>query len=345
MRVVRKLIPAALLLAGAAWFALRPYKGFEKDVVVTIPRGSTTRAMAETLEANGVVRHRWLFLAARALNRNVTLQAGEYHFIDPAAPHAVLARIAHGDVLYYELTVPEGSNMFDVATAAGKLGLFDAGSFLRAARDPALVRDLAPKAANLEGYLFPSTYRLTRDTDARRLCKMMTAQFRSVWRQLTPGKADVHATVTMASLVEKETGNPAERARVSSVFHNRLDKSMRLQCDPTTIYAALLGGTWRGKIHRSDLDSTHPYNTYQSAGLPPGPIANPGRSSLEAALRPEKSDVLYFVAKPGSTREHQFSATRAEHEQAVAAYRHGRQAQQQTKAPPAVPGGAKPRRG
>src|SRR5260370_3738613 len=204
-----------------------------------------------------------------------------------------------------------------------------AEDFLKAAGDPAPIVDLAPKARTLEGFLFPSTYRLSHTTTAVQLCKTMTEQFRREWSKVTGGKlaaknADPQRTVTLASLVEKETAAPDERPLIASVFTNRLAKNMRLECDPTTIYAALLDKRYRGVIHRSDLASTNPYNTYQNAGLPPGPIANPGGQALAAALDPAETDYLYFVAKPAGG-SHQVSANMAEHEKAVTAYRHAAQ--------------------
>jgi UPF0755 protein len=199
-----------------------------------------------------------------------------------------------------------------------------ADDFLAAAEDPALIRDLAPKAKSLEGYLFPSTYRLSHHTTPAHLSKMMTDEFRKQWTKLAAGSADVLSAVTLASLVEKETGTPEERPVVASVFRNRLAQGMRLQCDPTTIYAALLENRYRGAIHKSDLASANPYNTYENAGLPPGPIANPGVASLRAALEPAATPFLYFVAKPEGGG-HQFSTTIAEHEKAVIAYRHATQ--------------------
>jgi UPF0755 protein len=250
------------------------------------------------------------------------LQAGEYRFSSAASANEVLGRIARGDIFYFEVTVPEGSNMFDIAHLLEQRKIFTADAFLEAASDASLVHELAPNAKTLEGYLFPSTYRLTHSTTAPQLTRMMIAEFRREWTQLTAEhkSADANATVTLASLVEKETGTPEERPKIASVFANRLAKNIRLQCDPTTIYAALLDNRYHGKIHKSDLASTNPYNTYQHEGLPPGPIANPGRASLAAALNPATTEFLYFVAKPEGG-SHQFSATLAAHTLAVAQYR------------------------
>jgi len=192
--------------------------------------------------------------------------------------------------------------------------------FLKIARSPALIRDLAPNAPSLEGYLFPSTYRVTKNVTAPLLARMMTDLFRKKWQELgAPGA--VNDLVTLASLVEKETAVPAERPLVASVYRNRLEKSVALDCDPTTIYAALLEERYRGTIHRSDLASTNAYNTYRHAGLPPGPIASPGMASLRAAAAPAETNYIYFVAKPDGSGGHNFSATLAEHNRAVASYR------------------------
>jgi len=282
--------------------------------------------MADLLVQAGVVRGRADFLVARLVSQSRVLQAGEYRFNHPATPLEVVGRIARGDIFYYELVVPEGKNMFDIAAAIEQLGLFKASRFLAAARDPHLIRDLDPLAPTLEGYLFPDTYKLGRQTTPEDLCRTMTVKFREAWRSLqrgvNAGTNDVHRTITMASLVEKEGKLPAERPRIAAVFENRLRIGMKLDCDPTTIYAALLDGRYRGVIHRSDLDSDNPYNTYRHAGLPPGPIANPGLAAVRAADAPERSDALYFVARPDGSGAHEFSSTIAAHESAVEKYRH-----------------------
>jgi UPF0755 protein len=217
--------------------------------------------------------------------------------------------------------------MFDLSQTVAQLGLFSADAFLAAARNPAMIRDLDPAAPSLEGYLFPNTYKLSRHATATDLCRTMTAKFREVWRGLAgddPTKArDVHATVTLASLVEREAKLPQERPLIAAVFANRLRIGMKLDCDPTTVYAALLEGRYRGAIHRSDLDSDNPYNTYRHAGLPPGPIANPGLDSLRAAMHPSDSAALYFVARPDGSGGHTFSNDLASHNAATEIYRRG----------------------
>jgi UPF0755 protein len=317
----RLLVPlAAALLLAAALFLRVPYAGFHGEAFVDIPRGAGTRAIARLLKRAGAVRFESQFLALRLLRPRAALQAGEYRFTRAASPWAVYSRLARGDVFYYELPVPEGRNMFDIAQSVEDLGLMPAEQFLAAARDPAPIRDLAPEARTLEGYLFPSTYHVTRSMSAADICRQMVEQFRRAWKELgsPPG---AHRLVTLASLVEKETAVAEERPLVASVYRNRLARGMKLDCDPTTIYAALLEERYRGAIFQSDLASRNAYNTYPHAGLPPGPIANPGKGSLQAALQPAETNFLYFVARPRGGGAHQFSADMDSHERAVARYR------------------------
>jgi UPF0755 protein len=322
MKIVRVLALPVLLLAFLAVRLWLPYRGFPGEVYVEIPRGTSTSGMADLLAGAGAVRSRWDFLAARLVKGDHVLQAGEYRFSRAATPFEVYDRIARGDIFYYELVVPEGKNMFDIAAAAEQLGLFPAAQFLSAARNPSLIHDLDPEAPTLEGYLFPNTYRLGRHTTPEHLCQTMTAKFREVWRSLSTS-ARVHDTLTMASLVEKEGKLAEERPRIAAVFENRLRIGMKLDCDPTTIYAALLADRYRGTIYRSDLESESPYNTYRHTGLPPGPIANPGLPSIRAVLDPSRSDELYFVARPDGSGGHQFSTNIADHQAATERYRRG----------------------
>ena len=303
------------------YLSLRPYGGGQ--TFVEIERGMSSRDIAQLLAAEGVVRSPWIFMGIRALHPKASLEAGEYRFDSPETPWAVFNKIRRGEVFYEEFTVPEGSNIFDIAALLERGDTVNAGAFLKAAADPASIRDLDPQAPDLEGYLFPSTYRVTHRTTAGQLCHVMTAEFRRQWNALG-GRAhstDVHRIVTLASLIEKETAVSGERPLVAAVFLNRLQLNMPLQCDPTTVYAALLENRYRGAIHKSDLASENPYNTYAHAGLPPGPIANPGASSLKGALEPANVDYLYFVAKGDGSGSHHFSSTLLEHEKAVLAYR------------------------
>jgi UPF0755 protein len=316
---------ALIALASALGYLLfLPYRGFENNTFVKIERGTGTIEIGRTLAQAGVIRYSWQLWVERALHPNAKLQAGEYRFAQPATADEVFSRIARGDIYYFEVTVPEGSNMFDIARILEASGAMPSGDFLKTAADPGPIRDIDPSAKTLEGYLFPSTYRLSHSTTPAELCRQMTGLFRKHWTKIARG-ADPHHTVTLASLVEKETGITSERPLVAGVFENRLKKNMMLQCDPTTIYAALLENRFRNTIYRSDLTSQNPYNTYQHTGLPPGPIANPGDDSIQAALHPAATDFLYFVAKPGGGG-HQFSTGLAGHEKATRAYRKGRKA-------------------
>jgi UPF0755 protein len=323
MKTLRRLGLFVLFVAAAGGYALwraeRPYQGFTGDVFVELPHGTSAGAIADKLAEAGVVRSRWDFLIARALRRARVLQAGEYRFQQPANACDIVSRIQRGDIFYFELTIPEGKNLFDIAAIAEHIGLLKGSDFIQAAQDPALIRDLDPRAPTLEGYLFPDTYRLPRHTTADRLCRLMTGKFRDAWHSLRT-TADPHHTVTLASLVEKEGKLPEERPRIAAVFTNRLEVGMKLDCDPTTIYAAILRGRYNGVIHRSDLDSDHPYNTYRHPGLPPGPIANPGMASIRAALEPADFDALYFVARADGSGGHEFSSDIAAHHSAVSRY-------------------------
>lgn len=316
----------AVIVAGILLVATltRPYKGFDGPVYIILGKGTSTRALAARLTDAGIIHYKWQFLLARALQPHTVLMAGEYEFTAPQSVLRVFDRIAKGDVYFYRLTVPEGSNIFDIANLLKQAGLTRTDDFLHIAGDPAIIRDLDPKAPSLEGYLFPSTYSVNHLTTSGDLCREMTSQFRKQWKELASGgTADVHEVVTLASMVEKEAARPSDRPLIASVFFNRLNKQMRLECDPTTIYAAQLEQRYRGAIYRSDLANHNTYNTYQHEGLPPGPIANPGVASLKAVLNPAQTDYLYFVAKPDGSGEHQFSRTLAEHQQAVRMYRRG----------------------
>jgi UPF0755 protein len=314
---------AGLLLAGAMIYQLTaPYAAFGKETFVEVPRGATVAQIAVALEKAGVVRNAWAFRLARVVYKGRTLQAGEYRFTKRAAVVDVFERIARGDVYFIVLAVPEGKNIFDIGALAEQAGLFSAADFVAEARDPALIRDLDPDAPTLEGYLFPSTYHLNRHITPRRLCQMMTARFREVWQGLKAG-GSVHRIVTLASLVEKEGKLAEERPKIAQVFQKRLRMGMKLDCDPTTIYAALLENRYRGVIHRSDLESEHAYNTYRHAGLPPGPIANPGLASIRAVLHPAETEYLFFVKRPDASGGHAFSETMAAHEANTAKFRTG----------------------
>lgn len=326
-KIVYSLVLLGALVAGALFLGLsslrQPVLALSEEKIVEIPRGASTLRIGEILEGAGLLRSPLQTALYRVLNPQAKFQAGEYSFRKETSAAAVLAKIARGEVYFRELTIPEGSNIFDIARIVEEQKALDAGEFLRAAKDPGMIRDLAPMAQSLEGYLFPSTYRLPRKLTAVGLCGRLTKQFREAAKELKLDAGRLHELVTLASLVEKESAVPEERPKIAGLFTNRLKLGMKLECDPTTIYAALLQDKYRGTIYRSDLDSKHPYNTYQHVGLPPGPIANPGLEALRAAAHPEATDAIFFVAEPNGTGRHVFSKSLAEHNVAVAKYRRG----------------------
>ncbi len=315
-----------LAAAGAAWVVFAPF-GPSAESLVDIPQGASTTRIGAQLEAAGIVRSRYAFDLVRLWRRG-TLRAGEYKFDHPATVTEVYARIARGDVYTKAVTIPEGANIFDIAARIEQAGLGTKQQFLDvASKQTDLIEDLDPGARSLEGYLFPDTYNFSPKATPGQIAGIMVRRFRVVAAQLgltQPGlKGNVHAVVTMASLVERETAVDAERPLVASVFVNRLAKKMPLMTDPSVIYGLELAGRWRGTIYQSDLQRDTPWNTYLHASLPPGPIANPGIKSLRAAMEPAKSDYLYFVAAGANPQGHSvFSRTLEEQTRNVEGYRH-----------------------
>jgi peptidoglycan lytic transglycosylase G len=315
-----------LILAAGYFYAAvyRPYQGFpEGGVYVDIPHRASQRTIARLLEKNGVVRSQIAFeLLCRARKRR-TLEAGEYFFDRPATALQVYDKIASGQVYVKEFMVPEGFTMFDIADLAASEGFLSREDFLAAARDPSPIRDLAPDAPSLEGFLFPATYEFPRHISGKEMTAAMVKKFRQEWASLEsadpPAKNHMQDIVTLASLVERETPRAEERPHVAGVFANRLRIGQPLQCDPTVAYALRLAGDFSGKLQAGDLHFPSPYNTYRNRGLPPGPIANPGEAALRAALDPPPTDDLYFVAN--TEGGHFFSKTLKEHNQNVARYR------------------------
>lgn len=337
-------LSAAVAAGGLYLLTSQPYRGFSDSTLVDLPRGARAGGIARLLAERGVIPSPYAFLAVRAMRPSAKLQAGEYQFTEPASAWQVFDRISRGDVHRYELTIPEGSHRWDVARLVGELGFISAADFQKEAANPKAIKDLDPQAESLEGYLFPSTYHVTRHTTAAQLAKLMTDEFRKEWKRLNAPK-DIHHTVTLASLVEKETAVAAERPVVASVYQNRLNAGMKLDCDPTVIYAALLENRYRGTIYKSDLESDSPYNTYNKAGLPPGPIANPGRAALAAAVNPAETEYLFFVAKADGSGRHEFTSSLKDHSKAVSEYRRAQKKGVQEGSTPGVARGASGRRG
>jgi len=329
---LRKLILALILLAVVygAWFHETRWpvrRASDPPQSLVIAPGAGVLDIGRQLEQLGLVRHPEVFRLL-VLSRGETgrLRAGEYELSGTMSVDQVIDKLVRGDVVRHVVTFPEGTNLEDMARLVALKGIPQA-AFLAAARDPAPIRDVDPDAKDLEGYLFPDTYDIPRGPDAAaHLVARMVRRFRDVitpeLAALKEGGRTPRQVVTLASIVELETARPEERPRVAAVFLNRLQKKMPLQTDPTVIYALRQAGTYDGNIHKDDLEVDSPYNTYRFPGLPPGPIASPGRASLQAALHPATSRELYFVSRNDGS--HQFSETLAEHERWVNLYQRHR---------------------
>jgi UPF0755 protein len=319
------LLVLLVLAGGYLYLALyQPYQGFASDgVYVDIPRGASQRTISRLLAESGAVRSRIAFELLCRLRKRRAMEAGEYFFDRPVTAFAVYDAIANGRVFVKEFVIPEGYTMFDIADLAASEGFLTRGEFLVAARDPSPIRDMAPGAPSLEGFLFPATYEFPRHMTGRDMTAAMVKKFRQEWLTLPDAGSTPHQSVqeivTLASLVERETPRPEERPHVAGVFENRLRIGQPLQCDPTVVYALTLVGAYSGKLDGGDLHFASPYNTYRNRGLPPGPIANPGEAALRAALDPPPTEDLYFVAN--TEGGHFFSKTLEEHNHNVARYR------------------------
>lgn len=312
------LVAAALFAGWLAWAVFTPVAPGGQTFVL-LPPGSTTHRIAAELKKDGIIRSEKAFVMWHYLHHKRSLKAGEYLFEKTASLKEIHDRLARGDIYVHTVVIPEGYTMFDIADAVEQAKLGTRDEFLKIAQsETSLIQDLAPEAKSLEGYLFPDTYEFTRTQSVHDIVAAMVHHFRQVANAIGLN-SDVHQTVTMASIVEKETAVPEERPAVAGVYYNRLQKRMALDADPSVIYAELLAGCYKGALHHADMSMNSPYNTYRFPGLPPGPIANPGRSSLEAAMHPGVGDYLYFVADGNG--HHRFARNLEEHNRNVAAFR------------------------
>lgn len=310
------------VLGTAGWLLWQVYTPAtpSANTSLLLRPGYSTRRIAVELKKAGVIHSVFLFRVWHGLHPKPSLKAGEYLFDREASLPQVYERIARGDIFFHVVTIPEGYTMFDIAKAMEDAGLGSAADFVRIEETQTqLISDLAPEARSLEGYLFPNTYQFTRTQTQTEMIAEMVRQFRQVAQQIGLN-TDVHKVVTMASIVEKETAAADERPRVASVYYNRLAEKMALGADPSVIYAELLAGTYTGALHHADMSVNSPYNTYRFPGLPPGPIANPGKSALAAALHPDSTKFFYFVSDGNG--HHRFARSLAEHNKNVTAYRH-----------------------
>lgn len=333
MRLLKSLV---LLLAASAigagvvgyrayTMALEPFRGYAQDeVFFTVERGATGARIGKALEERGIVRDRRLFvLALRVRAGGRTVQAGEYRFTEPLSTFDVLEKLVSGDTFTFAVTIPEGLTLVETADLLAERGLSEKSAIRAAFEESGVVADFDPSAQSLEGYLYPTTYRFARSVSPDELSRTLVGQFRRIFGEerreaarklgLTPRQV-----VTLASVVEKETGLPEERPLIASVFRNRLRLGMPLQSDPTIIYALELAGRFDGNLRRTDLEIDSPYNTYRFPGLPPGPIASPGEASIRAVLEPADTTYLYFVSRNDGS--HQFSSSYSEHVNAVRRY-------------------------
>lgn len=320
---MRKLITFSflLLIAAGGWlaFALFAPTSPAGQTFVMLRPGYSTRRIARELKRAGVIRNSQAFVLWHAFHRRPSLKAGEYMFDHDASIVDVHKRLARGDVYVHTVVIPEGFNMFDIANTIQQAGLGQAEDFLKVATtDTSLISDLAPNATSLEGYLFPNTYEFTRTQSMHDMAAEMVKQFRLHAAEIGLNQ-DVPQTVALASIIEKETAVADERPEVASVYENRLTAHIPLQADPSVIYAELLKGSYSGALHHADMQFDSAYNTYRHPGLPPGPIANPGKSSLEAALHPAQTRYFYFVSDGNG--HHRFASSLEEHNRNVAALR------------------------
>jgi UPF0755 protein len=315
-------------LGVAAYQAIRwaegpviPTEAHPPSKVVVIPDGATFQHVASLLERERLIKSSTVFvLFGKSQSADRKIHAGEYELNPGMTPAEILAKLISGQVLLHALTFPEGLTIAQIADAASQQGLTDREEFLRLAKDRTFIASLGIKAETLEGYLYPDTYKFPRPIKARELLVAMVEQLKqaigpALLTRMHEMKMTTHEVLTLASVIEKETGSGSERPEISAVFHNRLKKHIPLQSDPTVIYGL---PAFDGNLHKKDLSSPSPYNTYRVQGLPPGPIASPGIQAIRATLYPSDSHSLYFVSRNDGT--HQFSATLIEHNKAVEKY-------------------------
>lgn len=314
-----------IFLVAIAWkvfiFIKGPTQGPSDSVVFEVSKGLSFRSIAELLEEKGIVTDKdLLVIYARFMGYGKKLKAGEYMLNKGSSPRTVLEILSSGKSIQHLVTFPEGTNIFEMANQLEKLGFGSARDFVNLVHDKKLIyRLLKADLRSLEGYLFPETYGFTKYTSQREIVEVMVNRFLEVYSEISEGTGNAmgrHKAVTLASIVEKETGAGPERARIASVFFNRLRKGMRLQSDPTILYGIMeKTGEMKSNITREDLRDYTAYNTYRVDALPAGPIANPGKEALRAILNPERSNYLYFVSRNDGT--HVFSESLQDHNQAV----------------------------
>jgi UPF0755 protein len=334
LKIFKRALFFAILLVflWAAWFSYEFSSSPKRSsdlMTFEVKAGETVKDIARNLEDQGLIRADWAFvLRYRLFSSRQSLKAGEYTIQLPISAKNILFILTEGKVKLYPTTIPEGLTRSETAQHLEAALSIKSTEFLKMSDDINLISDLDPEAKNLEGYLFPETYSFPKGPDADLVGSTMIAQFRKVFDETWTKRAKeigmtIREVVILASLIEKETSRPEERSLISGVFHNRLRIGMKLDCDPTIIYVLKEEGRFKDRLRTKDLKLDTPYNTYLYGGLPPGPIANPGKGALEAALSPAEVDYLYFVSKNDGS--HHFSRSFREHQNAVNKYQRTRQ--------------------
>jgi len=328
--MMQKIIKRVLLLATililflASWFAfefLSTPKSPTENILYEIERGEGAKSLAEHFKEKGIIQNKMVFLYGHSLfYSQKIIKAGEYVFDLPLSIQKILHTITEGKTLLHSATIPEGLTRMEIADHLESLGFSERQAFLKASEDTSSISTMDPDARDLEGYLFPETYFFPKGVTTENIVSIMTDQFKDTfseeWKRRTEEIGlTIREIIILASLIEKETSLPDERAIVSAVFHNRLKLRMKLDCDPTIIYALKQDGQFKDRLRTKDLRLDSPYNTYLYRGLPPGPIANPGKDSISAALYPADEDFLFFVSKNDGS--HHFSRSFREHQNAV----------------------------
>lgn len=317
------LLAAAVPSLGFIYYLKVPADRHGEERLFIVQEGWILKRIATELERNGIIRHPALFLAwARMQGDGRNIRAGEYRISPGMSPVRILEMLTRGEVVTHAVTIPEGYTVEQIAGAIDRAGLGNREEFMGLFEDREFMEAHRVPGPTLEGYLFPDTYHFDRGLSAGRMAGIMVNRFWKVVESLEPRLAEtgmnIQEVITLASIVEKETGHPDERSLVASVFLNRLDRGMRLDSDPTVIYG--IAG-FEGRLTRTHLQTFTPYNTYRIRGLPPGPIANPGEAAIKAVLYPAESDYLFFVSRNDGS--HKFSRTLAEHNRAVRTYQRG----------------------
>lgn len=329
LKITKKILilGTTIILLLTAWFSFEfylPHKSGQKEVFFEVERGRKVGSIAQALKEKRIIKKKWPFLLGyKVFFSQQSLKAGEYKFLLPASSKEVLRKLIEGKVYLHPLTVPEGLTRKEIAQRLESLPFANGKGFLEASSNTKQISTWDKKASNLEGYLFPETYNFPKGTTAQKIAEAMISQFKKYFNERMKRRTrqlgmTIREVVILASLIEKETSIPEEKKLVSAVFHNRLQRGMKLDCDPTIIFALKEEGKFKGHLRWKDLKFNSPYNTYLYPGLPPGPICNPGRASLQASLYPAKESYLYFVSKNDGS--HYFSRTLKEHLRAVIKY-------------------------